>query len=88
MNIAEIAAEVLWVPDRDALYEQHAARTARRLWGEIRAKGKDASRVRYELVLSASWLAAYVLAPALGGNAERIDAHLNALARQIIEAKD
>ncbi|CUM36997.1 hypothetical protein BN2537_2959 [Streptomyces venezuelae] len=42
-------AEVSWAPDRDAPDEQHAARTAGRLWGETCAKDEDAGRVRYEL---------------------------------------
>ncbi|MGW2599507.1 hypothetical protein [Streptomyces klenkii] len=84
VDVAQIAAEALWVPDRDALYEQHADRTARRLWAETHA-AKDTSRVHYEVALAAGWLAAHVLTPALGGSAQRIDQHLEALARQIID---
>ncbi|WP_331731281.1 hypothetical protein [Kitasatospora sp. NBC_01300] len=85
--IATIAAEVLWVVDRDALYEQHVARTGRRLWAESRVTGEEAQVRRFELVLSAGWLAAHVLAPALGGRPARIDAHLEALARHIIDRR-
>jgi hypothetical protein len=33
----------------------------------------------------AGWLAACVLVPALGGHPRRVDAHLDALARHIID---
>ncbi|WP_149561561.1 hypothetical protein [Streptomyces cacaoi] len=87
--MAQIVVEAMWVPDRDALYEEHAERTARSVrsvWSEVRGKDEEATgRARYELVLSAGWLAAYVLTPAFGGTAQRVDAHLDALARHLVD---
>lgn len=86
VGVAQVAAEAMWVPDRDVLYEEHAQRAARSVWSEVRSKDEEAAgRARYELALSAGWLTAYVLTPALGGHAQRIDAHLDALARHLID---
>lgn len=88
VEVTQIAAEALWAADRNACYPQHAERTARRVWAQTSSRQRDAGRVRYELALSAGWLAAYVLAPALGADAQRIDAHLAALSRRIIDTGD
>jgi len=86
VHVLEIAVEALWIPDRDALYEEHAARAARVLWQSAGCTHETEARTRHELIVSACWLAASVLAPALGG-AARADAHLEALARHIIESR-
>jgi hypothetical protein len=88
VDVASIAAEALSAADHDALYEQHATRVARRLWVATISGPDQVGRLRYELVLSAAWLAAYVLAPALGSDGQLIDAHLDTLARQLINRGD
>ncbi|WP_406300085.1 hypothetical protein OG948_33535 [Embleya sp. NBC_00888] len=67
-----------------AQYAGHAQAAARRLSREVRPE-RDAVRVPYELALSAARPAAYVPGPALGGNPARVDAHLDALTRHIVE---
>jgi hypothetical protein len=49
VDVAMIAAEVLWVPDRDAVYPAHAERAARRLWIETRTAGEQAAEMRHQL---------------------------------------
>jgi hypothetical protein len=84
VDIAMIAAEALSAADRDALYEQHTTRVAQHLWAVTRSAPHQMACLRYEVALSAAWLAAYVLAPALGNDEQLIDAHLDTLARQLI----
>ncbi|MFI0743421.1 hypothetical protein ACH4PU_35935 [Streptomyces sp. NPDC021100] len=76
-EIAALAAGALWETDSDGLYGRHALATARRVWAETRAAGGDPGRARYELVLSASWLAGHTIAPAFGNDEARIDLYLH-----------